>query len=243
MLNYEIHGTGPDAFLLLHNAGGNLHFFTPQIEFLKTKGQVVAVDLPGHGRSPISANGYTLKQNAKSVADLIDRLQLENITGIGLNYGANVLIELNSPHIKKLIMIDPPLFMDAKVRKLVQDHVAELGQVQPDQYAQDLVEKSFLNASKQSRQIALDAFRAISHEVLSAVYTDLLDWDKEARAKVQNLHCPALCIFTDASLCSEDELQACNPGIAVEKVVKSLYWATLEVPDQINAMIMRFCAM
>ena len=38
-LNYCISGTGEKSFILLHNAGGNLHFMNYQLHHLSQKGR------------------------------------------------------------------------------------------------------------------------------------------------------------------------------------------------------------
>ncbi len=240
---YECHGSGPQTYVLLHNAGGDHHFFDPQISFLQNHGRVIAIDLLGHGQSKKPEQAYSLSQHAADINALLSSLNVTNATGIGLNYGANVFIEMGSTQIKRLIMIDPPLFMDDTTRNFVQDHVNDLNNPKNDHYVEDLVSQSFLKGNQTSQDIARNAFQTTPRKILATIYKDLLDWDKNSFSKVQKIDTPSLCIMTDASLCSMAELQACNPKIRLGKVVESLYWATLEVPDQINAMIQRFAAM
>ena len=57
---------------------------------------------------------------------------------------------------------------------------------------------------------------------------------------VANLKTQSLVILTNGSLCSGADLLQINSQIEIGKVVGSLYWATLEVPDQVNSMILRF---
>lgn len=238
-VHYETHGEGSQTFILLHNAGGNLSFFKPQITFLQTYGKVIAIDLLGHGKSKKPKQDYSVAEYAAAIDNLLNHLNINQAVGIGLNYGANIFIEMGSEHINSLIMIDPPLFMSDEIRNFVQHHIDDLISNKKD-YAKDLVNHSFLKADRNSLEVALSAFESTPSSVLASVYTDLLVWDKTSFEKVQQIDIPTLCIMTDGSLCSMAELLKCNPKVKLGKVVESLYWATLEVPDQINAMIARF---
>ena len=52
----KLTGKGNLNFVLIHNAGGDHRFFTHQIGFLKNYGNVIQLDLQGHGTSkPLSS--------------------------------------------------------------------------------------------------------------------------------------------------------------------------------------------
>ncbi|HPE85158.1 MAG TPA: alpha/beta hydrolase [Chlamydiales bacterium] len=235
-VHYEVFGSGQPAFLLVHNAGGDHHFFDPQIAFLETLGTVIAVDLPGHGKSADDEGPYSICRYAQTLKEICKCYP--KIIGIGLNYGANVLIEMGL--IDRLVMIDPPLLMDNRTKGFILNHIVELKAIDPVTYAKQIVNSSFLEVNQDVKDKALQSFRIPSPEVRAAVYADLLEWDEDSFNKVEQLSIPTLCIFTDGSLCSMQNLQACNPLIEISKVCRSYYWATLEVPDQVNAMIHRF---
>ena len=48
--HYEVFGSG-DVIVLIHGFGGSGRIWQEQIDFLQTDFQVVALDLPGHGKS------------------------------------------------------------------------------------------------------------------------------------------------------------------------------------------------
>ena len=76
--------------------------------------------------------------------------------------------------------------------------------------------------------------------ILASIFSDLIEWDKTALKKIANLTIPVLCIITDEHHCAFSKLQSCNNKIEIGKVVCSRCWATLEVPEQVNSMILRF---
>ena len=235
-VHYEIFGSGDPTFLLVHNAGGDHHFFDPQITLLQTLGTVIAVDLPGHGKSTPYEGPCTISQYAHILNKIC--APYDNIVGIGLNYGSNILIEMGQ--LSQLIMIDPPILLDTQTKTFIQNHIVELLKEDPKNYAKTVVDSSFIQVDQHIKSKALKSFSVPSSKVRAEVYEDLLKWDLTSSNKIKRISIPSLCIFTDSSLCSISKLQECNPQIQTSKVCKSLYWATIEVPDQINAMITRY---
>ncbi|MCW8840925.1 MAG: pimeloyl-ACP methyl ester esterase BioH [Gammaproteobacteria bacterium] len=69
-LYIETHGNGPDL-VLLHGWGLHSGLFGPVIEPLAKRFRLHLVDLPGHGRSPMLEDEYTLENVAKAVADAV----------------------------------------------------------------------------------------------------------------------------------------------------------------------------
>lgn len=241
-LYYNIVGEGKETFVLLHNAGGNSQFFIHQVDVLKQYGKVVTIDLLGHGQSDKPNDKYSLEDNAKDVLSLCESNNFQHFILIGLNYGANVGVEMAniSDNIKALILIDPPICMNDKVVELVKGHIEHLKDDSVQNYAEDLVNDSFIHTIDANREIGKASFKAIPRQSLASLYEELIKWDKKSAKKLHSLKLPVLCIMTDAALCSAEEIKRHNSAIKVGKVVDSMYWATLEVPDQVNAMILRF---
>lgn len=67
-LNYERLGNG-EPLLLLHGLGSHWHGWEPVLDALAATHDVIAIDLPGFGRSPVPAGGMPT-----SMAGLIDLL-------------------------------------------------------------------------------------------------------------------------------------------------------------------------
>jgi pimeloyl-ACP methyl ester carboxylesterase len=56
--------------------------------------RVIVPDLRGHGRSTTPAGGFTFKQCAIDVRDLLDHLGIERVKAIGMSMGAKTLLHL-----------------------------------------------------------------------------------------------------------------------------------------------------
>lgn len=94
-LNHIRIGAG-EPLLLLHGLGGNLASWSPVIEPLAAHREVVALDMPGFGRSPALPAGVepTARNLCAAVLDLYDTLGLEGHPHIcGNSLGGWVAIE------------------------------------------------------------------------------------------------------------------------------------------------------
>jgi len=239
---YEVIGKGVKNIVLLHNAGGNKNFFTHQLEFLSQIGRVLTIDFLGHGLSEKKELDHTIEEAAQEIIALCQQCGMNDVSVIGLNYGADVGIEMafRSKMISSLVLIDPPICMSQEVRHYIQDHITVLENPSLPDFISELVQKSFINPETINVEIANNAFNQVERSALASVYRNLLLWDETSSEKIKAISIPMLCILTDAALCSMETLQLLNRNLLFGKVVKSLYWATLEVPDQINPMIKRF---
>ncbi len=150
-------------------------------------------------------------------------------------------VSITKPELtSKLILIDPPILMKPEIVDKIEGHISHLSDYEMTEYAEILVKESFIKATKEDYEIAISSFKAVKNEILSSLYTDLLEWNKLSKNLVANLKTQSLVILTNGSLCSGADLLQINSQIEIGKVVGSLYWATLEVPDQVNSMILRF---
>ena len=90
-LNYERTGSGP-PLVLLHGTNSSHAVWQSLLTELAAQRDVIAVDLPGHGRSP--ATSFTPPDWAREVAVLLDELQIEDSAVVGHSSGGWTALEL-----------------------------------------------------------------------------------------------------------------------------------------------------
>lgn len=71
----------------------NHGFFKKQVSKLTEKYKVITYDLRGHGDSERPENGLTMGRLAKDLKNLIDYLQLKNVTVAGWSMGTTIILE------------------------------------------------------------------------------------------------------------------------------------------------------
>lgn len=94
-LNHIRRGSG-SPLLLLHALGGELGIWAPVVELLAAEHEVVAVDMPGFGRSPQLAGAEPSPANlARALASFWDGLGIEaDPAAAGISLGGWVAIEM-----------------------------------------------------------------------------------------------------------------------------------------------------
>jgi pimeloyl-ACP methyl ester carboxylesterase len=87
-LRYEKSGTGP-PLVLLHTIRTQLEYFGALVPLLAEKFTVYAVDLPGHGHSPIDRSApYDEPYMRRGVVGFLEALDLRDVTIVGESIGA-----------------------------------------------------------------------------------------------------------------------------------------------------------
>ena len=237
-----IPGVGDLNFVLIHNAGGNHLFFTHQIDMLRKHGNVTVLDLPGHGRSlPSKNNG--MMASSEIICSLIQKNKFSNVVLVGLNNGANIALSAccsGLTSIKRCILIDPPLFLESGFIGEIEEFIEQCDKPGCEVFIKELVENLLSRTSQPNRDIAFNAFMQVDKASLKSLFRSLIEWDQSSDSLMQSFNIPTLCIVTDEHHCRYHQLQSRAPGFQLAKVVGSKCWATLEVPEQINAMIDRF---
>ncbi|MEJ2678080.1 MAG: alpha/beta hydrolase [Gemmatimonadota bacterium] len=108
---YVDEGHGPETLVLVHGLASNLGFWRYNIPALAEHYRVIAVDLPGYGRSEKSgAYSYSLSFQAATLRKLIQELGLQHVTMVGQSMGGQIAMvaALEYPDaIDRLILVDP----------------------------------------------------------------------------------------------------------------------------------------
>src|SRR5258706_15545877 len=77
--------------VLLHTLRTQLDYFGPLLERLDTtRHEVIAVDLPGHGRSSAPQVDYSAEYFSDTIERLLDQLELRDATLVGDSIGGTI---------------------------------------------------------------------------------------------------------------------------------------------------------
>lgn len=80
--------------LLVHGLGGSRHSWAPVLDLLASERDVIAIDLPGHGKSPAQPDSGTFEGLTDSVARYIVENGFEGVDVVGSSLGARLVLEL-----------------------------------------------------------------------------------------------------------------------------------------------------
>lgn len=94
--------------LLIHGLGGSWRSWSPILDALAAKREVIAIDLPGHGASPASLDSGTFKGLADSVENYLRANRLQGIDVAGISLGGRLVLELaRRGSVGDVVALDP----------------------------------------------------------------------------------------------------------------------------------------
>ena len=88
---YETSGVSSgDVLLVCHSLGANNHLWDRQVALFKGSHKIIRLDLRGHGQSDIFRTPYSIEMLAKDVLQLLDHLNVQRCSFIGLSLGSMI---------------------------------------------------------------------------------------------------------------------------------------------------------
>jgi pimeloyl-ACP methyl ester carboxylesterase len=125
---YEIHGKGP-AIVLLHGFLESLTMWERLTPILSTNKTVVAIDLPGFGKSGVVDTVHSMELMANIVYQIITLHSFDTISIIGHSMGGYVGLaycEIYPTSIKNLILLNSTPAADSPERKVNRERTLRL---------------------------------------------------------------------------------------------------------------------
>lgn len=92
-VNFDKLGNGEPTMILIHGWSNTRNIWDAQIQHFSKKYKVIAVDLPGYGKSGNSRNQWTMENFGKDISEIISQLKLDDVVVVGFSMGAPVTIE------------------------------------------------------------------------------------------------------------------------------------------------------
>jgi pimeloyl-ACP methyl ester carboxylesterase len=112
-------GSG-EPLLLLHGIGSTHDDFTPLRPQLATDYQVLAPDLPGHGRSPALTGRPTIAAITDALIADLDKQGLERVHVLGNSIGARIALELAARGRARSVVAISPSGLNTPAERLYQ---------------------------------------------------------------------------------------------------------------------------
>ena len=89
-LAYRCEGAG-EAVIFVHGWGLNSSVWVEQLKSLSDEFRIIAVDLPGHGRTEPKGKKMTIEAAAGFLRDFVNELALKNVHLVGWSLGVHVV--------------------------------------------------------------------------------------------------------------------------------------------------------
>ncbi|CDZ28159.1 alpha/beta fold hydrolase [Neorhizobium galegae] len=107
---YEIRGEG-EPLLLLHGGLGSVDMFAPIMPALTEHRQVIAVDLQGHGRTPLGKRPISLEAMGADMGGIVTALGYRQVDVLGYSMGGGIALQMaaQAPEkVRRLVIASAP---------------------------------------------------------------------------------------------------------------------------------------
>ncbi len=145
-LRYEEKGQGFPV-ILLHGFMESLDIWDDLSEKLAEKYRVIAIDLPGHGKSSVLEPVHTMDLMADSVKFVMDSLNLEQAAIVGHSMGGYTALQFLKDYperVKCLVLLHSTPFPDTEERKKARDQIIlDIKHGKKVQFAKEFVKQTF----------------------------------------------------------------------------------------------------
>jgi len=158
---YIDEGEGP-ALILIHGLGSYIPAWKQNIPALSQQHRVIALDLPGYGKSSKDVESYSIPFFAETVAHLQDSLGLSRAVWIGHSMGGQIAIEgaLEYPEkVSRLVLLAPAgfeNFSEQEARMMTSFVTPAAIKATPDSMVRQTFKAAFYEFPKEARFMADD---------------------------------------------------------------------------------------
>jgi pimeloyl-ACP methyl ester carboxylesterase len=247
---YERAGVGSPLLLLHGYVGDAITTFGPVVDELRADFDVVAVDLPGAGRSTDPPETFRLPDYADAVAGLLTALRLAPVHLLGLSFGAALALEVYRRHrsaVRSLVLVSGyagwkgSLDPDETQRRL--DQALRLADLEPRHFASAVAASMFRPAApssvvrdfvKAAEKFHPPGLRAMARSVAEADLRDVLP----------TIGVPTLVVAGEldvrAPLSVANDLHAGIPASRLVTIPNVGHLCTVEAPSAVTNAVRSF---
>ncbi|MEN8259936.1 MAG: alpha/beta hydrolase [Pseudomonadota bacterium] len=261
-LRYIKTGEGP-ALVLLHTLRTQLDIFQKVIPALSREFTVYALDFPGHGFSDIPRTEYKPEVFYRAVTGFLEELDIKDAVVAGISIGGTVALVLaarKNPRIKRAIAINPydygaghgverssavarvvlglshiPVIGPTVMRMrnpLVERKIMEGGVADPASLPKSLLDEMYAVGCRPGHYQAF----------ISLIRNSSSEWDR-ARDEYGTIGIPVFLIYGDqdwSMLAERQDNLKTIPGAQMEIVVNGGHFLSLDRPEEVVRLILRF---
>lgn len=228
--------------VLLHSFGGDRSHWEHVRKHLKQR--VITVELRGHGRSAMPADGdFRISSMAADVAAVADSLHLKRFVLIGHSMGGSIALEyagLHPDRVAGLVLVDAagdPMGMPAAMREGIK---RSLNSEAYEQVVEDYWNQILAGSRDEVRAKVLADMRRIPRSMVVSVTSELLDYDPLPALK--RYSGPALAVVVPGNDGPSALHHLRRPAIAHRVISQTGHWLHLDRPGEFQEILDPFLA-
>jgi pimeloyl-ACP methyl ester carboxylesterase len=237
---YEASGSGELALVLVHGWSCDSSFWRLQRPALDKRFRVLAIDLPGHGKSDKPEVDYTPERFSTAVRRMLDREKVSRAVLVGHSMGAMVIRQALADDPKRviaLVSVDGSIFSGAGIQRWATQFASELRGPNHEEAANKFIEAIFSPATPPALR---DEIRAKMLSTPPHVAASALDktLGSDIWAKLPAATVPVLAINAPGRRKAEHEKVFSK--LEYNEIDNVSHFLMLEKPAEINRLIVDF---
>jgi pimeloyl-ACP methyl ester carboxylesterase len=250
-INYYQQGQGDTTLLFLHGWCIDGLYWKNQVDYFSKTYNVIAIDLPGFGKSKAERSNWTIEEYANDVTAFIDTMNLKNVVIVGHSMAGEIMLQTaltNNPKIAGIVGVDNFKFIDVT---FTPEQMKQMTDFFP------MLEKDFKNSAPAYADMML-FHTTTSKEVKDRVKADFANSDAVIgygtfmnqmqyaytdAQRLENLHYKLYLINNDAFPTNETGLKShCKSGFQVKTISATGHYPMLEKPAEFNLILQKVLA-
>lgn len=243
-INYEEKGEG-DLIVLLHGWGSNITLFANMMELLSKKYKVVAMDMPGFGKSDEPKEVWDVSSYVQFVIDFLKDYDAKEVMLLGHSFGGRVIIKMHSRSdlpfkVTKVILVDSAGIMPPKSNKKTwRTRYYKMGKTV---LSWGIVKKLFPDALENFRKKMGSADYAAASPMMRQVMVKVVNEDLEPY--LPNIKAPTLLVWgvndTATPLSDGEKMEKLIPDAGLVKLENAGHYSFLEQQFTFNRVMCSF---
>lgn len=237
-------GKGGIPLLFIHGNSCDHTFLAPQIEHFVEQRRVFALDMRGHGASDKPEGDYTFARLADDLAEVAQKRGWPSVVAVGHSMGGMVALELAMRHpglVVGIACLDSTVLTPPGRPTRMHSLLEGLRSPAWKGYFRRYFESSFgPEDDTERRQAILERMLDTPQHVVVSIFEQWRLADGAAAARACRV--PFLYVASSRPRMDVAQLRELCPQLVAAQVAGAGHFLTLEVPDQVNAMLERFLA-
>jgi pimeloyl-ACP methyl ester carboxylesterase len=242
-IEFRVYGRGEPAIVLVHGWAADANYWNKQIDPLKAKYTVVAVDLAGHGASAANRTDWTIANYGEDVATVVRQIPSNQVVLVGHAMGADVALEAArriGDRVIGIIAVDslksiglPPMprrEIEMRLKPFQTDFIGQTRKFVTDSlFTQDadpvFVQKVAYDMSLEPEKVAIASMQSL----LSMDFTPVL----------ADIHVPVLAINSDLEPTDQARIRKFLPGFKADVLEHTGHFLMMEAPQRFNPVLLK----